>query len=227
MLFRKEKFFLQVSRFSHLPFMTKKVANSQRKITLQTVQYIRSDHQLMGLKPFAFKVHSTKQLSVIFGRSSLTCSHNVGMICTKRQHKLEITLFFIGNKFSHAFLFLFLSSFQSTPPYMSGYSYRGFGVDSPHRASIRSTSSFPGASGSVSSFHDNLRASPRGTVPQTNSRGNVLFQSFQTVYNICLKYMLQTDYKQSQSQREHDLKARATNLLSLTSLATFYKCKYL
>lgn len=61
----------------------------------------------------------------------------------------------------------------STPPYMSGYSYRGFGVDSPHRASIRSTSSFPGASGSVSSFHDNLRASPRGTVPQTNSRAVV------------------------------------------------------
>lgn len=74
---------------------------------------------------------------------------------------------------------------------MSGYSYRGFGVDSPHRASIRSTSSFPGASGSVSSFHDNLRASPRGTVPQTNSRGNVLLSRFRQcttfVWNICCR----------------------------------------
>ncbi|KAJ7385728.1 Centrosomal protein cep57L1 [Desmophyllum pertusum] len=59
----------------------------------------------------------------------------------------------------------------TTPPYLSGY--RGYGVDSPHRASIRSTSSFPGASGSVSSFHDNLQPSPRGTVPQTNSRAVV------------------------------------------------------
>ena len=48
-------------------------------------------------------------------------------------------------------------------------------MDSPHRASIRSTSSFPGASGSVSSFHDNLQPSPRGTVAQTNSRGEVIF----------------------------------------------------
>lgn len=74
---------------------------------------------------------------------------------------------------------------------MSGYSYRGFGVDSPHRASIRSASSFPGASGSVSSFHDNLRASPRGTVSQTNSRGNVLFSHFRQctkfVWNICCR----------------------------------------
>ncbi|XP_078375277.1 centrosomal protein of 57 kDa-like isoform X2 [Oculina patagonica] len=59
----------------------------------------------------------------------------------------------------------------TTPPYLSGY--RGYGIDSPHRASIRSTSSFPGATGSVSSFHDNLQSSPRGTVPQTNSRAVV------------------------------------------------------
>lgn len=54
---------------------------------------------------------------------------------------------------------------------MSGYRGYQYGVDSPHRVSIRSSSSFPGANGSVSSFHDNLQPSPRGTVPQTNSRG--------------------------------------------------------
>lgn len=51
--------------------------------------------------------------------------------------------------------------------------YRGYGVDSPHRASIRSTSSFPGATGSVSSFYDNLHPSPRATASQTNSRAVV------------------------------------------------------
>ncbi|XP_020626688.1 centrosomal protein CEP57L1-like [Orbicella faveolata] len=61
----------------------------------------------------------------------------------------------------------------TTPPYLSGYRGYRYGVDSPHRASIRSSSSFPGASGSVSSFHDNLQPSPRGTVPQTNSRAVV------------------------------------------------------
>lgn len=61
----------------------------------------------------------------------------------------------------------------TTPPYLSGYRGYRYGVDSPHRASIRSSSSFPGANGSVSSFHDNLQPSPRGTVPQTNSRAVV------------------------------------------------------
>ncbi|XP_068755513.1 centrosomal protein of 57 kDa-like [Montipora capricornis] len=45
--------------------------------------------------------------------------------------------------------------------------YRGYGIDSPHRASIRSNSSFPGATGSVSSFHDNLYPSPGGTASHT------------------------------------------------------------
>lgn len=58
-----------------------------------------------------------------------------------------------------------------SPSYRSGY--RGYGVDSPHRASIRSSSSFAGATGSVSSFHDNLHPSPRATVSHSNSRAVV------------------------------------------------------